>query len=65
MSIFAFWERVLPKYVNLSTALSVSPLTLISGSMYGLPGAGWNRTSVFLMLIVSPKLSQDLENKSS
>ena len=42
--------------MNLSTALSVSPLTVISGSMYDLPGAGWNRTSVFVMLIVSPKL---------
>ena len=33
--------------------------------IYGLPGAGWCKTSVFLVLIVIPKLEQADENLST
>ena len=60
-SMFTNRERVLPRYVNLSTAFSVSPPVVIAGSTYVLWGAGWCKTSVFLVLIVSPKLLQAVE----
>ena len=60
-SMFTNRERVLPRYVNLSTAFSVSLPVVIAGSTYVLWGAGWCKTSVFLVLIVSPKLLQAVE----
>ena len=42
-SMFTNRERVLPRYVNLSTAFSVSPPVVIAGSTYVLWGAGWCR----------------------
>ena len=55
-------ERVLPRSVNSSTMFSLCPLTVMVGSTYGLPGAGWCRTSVFLALIVRLKFLQASTN---
>ena len=46
------------KYVNLSIAWRVRPLTVIDDSTFSSRGAGWCMTSVFLVLIVMPKASQ-------
>ena len=54
-------ERVLPKYVNFPTTVSLWSLIFILGSTYVFPGAGWCKTSIFLVLIVRPKLLQDCE----
>ena len=50
--------------MKLSTAWSLCPFIVMFGSWYGYPGAGWYITSVFLVLIVKPKLSQAVENPS-
>ena len=57
-------ESVLPRYVKFSTAWSLCPFTVMLGSWYGFPWAGWYITSVFLVLMVKPKLSQTVENPS-
>ena len=41
------------------------PLMMMFGSAYGFPGAGWYKTSIFFVLIVSPKLSKAAENLST
>ena len=38
--------------VNLSKPFSYCPFTVMVGSLYGFPGAGWCTTSVFYVLIV-------------
>ena len=57
-------DSVLPRYVKFSTAWSLCPFTVMLGSWYGFPGAGWYITSVSLVLMVKPKLSQAVENPS-
>ena len=64
-SMTTFLESVLPRQVNLSTAFKRSPLMVMLVSIYVLPGAGWCINSVFLMLIVGPKLVQASANLSS
>ena len=55
---------MLPRYVKFSTVWSLCPFTVMSGSWYAFPGASWYITSVFLLLMVRPKLSQAVENPS-
>ena len=50
--------------MKFSTAWSLFPLTVMSCSWYGFPGADWDITSVFLVLMVRSKLSQAVENPS-
>ena len=50
--------------MKVSTAWRVCPFTEICGSWYWFPGAGWNITSVFLVLMVRPKLLQAAEKLS-
>ena len=50
--------------MKVSTAWRVCPFTEICGSWYWFSGAGWNITSVFLVLMVSPKLLQAAEKLS-
>ena len=63
-SVLAERESVLPRYVKFSMAWILYPFTVMLGSWYGFPGAGWYITSVFLVLMVSPQLSQAVENLS-
>ena len=55
---------MLPRYVRFSTAWSLCPFTVMLGSWCGFPGAGCYITSVFLVLMMRPKLSQAVENPS-
>ena len=50
--------------MTFSTAWSLFPFTVKSGSWYRFPGADWYITSAFLVLMVRPKLSQTVENPS-
>ena len=51
--------------MNLSTMFGLCPLTVMVGSTYGLPSAGWCMTSAFVVLIVRPKLLQASTNLST
>ena len=55
---------MLPRYVKFSTAWSLCLFTMMLGSWCGFSGAGWYNTSVFLVLMVRPKLLQAVENPS-
>ena len=59
--MLASLERVLPREMNESVAFTGSSFTKMCGSWYIFRGAGWCMTSVFLVLMVNPKLSQALE----
>ena len=63
-SMLAERESVVPRYVKFSTAWSLYHFAVMSGSWYRFPGRGWYITSVFLVLMVRPKLSQAVENPS-
>ena len=56
-------ESKLPRRENLLNALRVSPLTVIASSGYAFRGPGCYMTSVFLVLIVSPRFSQAVEKQ--
>jgi len=57
-------ESVLPRYAKFFTDWSLWPFSVMLGSWYRHPGAGWYITSVFLVLMVRPNLSQAVENPS-
>ena len=57
--------RQLPRYVKASTLFSTAPSMVMAGSVLGAPGLGWHKTSVFLMLTVSPKALAAVEKQSA